>query len=426
MSNDQAILAAFLSTTVLGWILSIVDFIGGNAYDLRSLTKKRPRILHPTSKRFRHRPLISVIVPAHNEALAIRRCITQLFNSSYRKFEVIIVDDASTDATKKLVKDVSKLSPRRSIKLVSKRHQSGKAMAALAGFQKHASGELILVLDADTLVDRTALRAIANHFTDEGTELGLLNVQVVEHPSVIGLMQRFDYIKANQTRKVNSLFNSEVYLGSRISGTVYRRSVFRRIIKLQHSAQSNASAVGLAMASIGNKTCRVRYIHDAVLFTEPLTSLANLISQRSRWVLGDWQVFSTSLKQIFGKGRSQTTKLAKLRLPLSAWQQVATIIELFVIAYFMYLAIFLQQPAMYFILWAAASFILLFNILISSQMSVKSRLNLIPYTPLMFHLLLVMRLIEVLSILKSVIKAKVVHSSQPAVWQTPKRLADQI
>jgi chlorobactene glucosyltransferase len=51
-------------------------------------------------------PLISIIVPARNEALNIRHCIEALQSQTYSNLEIIVVDDASTDATPKILEQL--------------------------------------------------------------------------------------------------------------------------------------------------------------------------------------------------------------------------------------------------------------------------------------------------------------------------------
>src|SRR3990172_5473058 len=52
-------------------------------------------------------PLISVIVPARNEARNIRRCVTALLAQTYPRLEVIVVDDHSTDATPSILEELA-------------------------------------------------------------------------------------------------------------------------------------------------------------------------------------------------------------------------------------------------------------------------------------------------------------------------------
>ena len=54
------------------------------------------------------KPYISVIIPSYNRAAVLERAIYSVLRQSYTDFELIVVDDGSTDQTKQLVKDIFK------------------------------------------------------------------------------------------------------------------------------------------------------------------------------------------------------------------------------------------------------------------------------------------------------------------------------
>lgn len=89
-------------------------------------------------------PKISVIVPAYNSALFIRQTIASITAQSFEDFEIIVVDDGSTDATAEIA---STLDAR--IRVVRQRNQ-GIAGARNSGLS-HARGELIAFIDHDDL-----------------------------------------------------------------------------------------------------------------------------------------------------------------------------------------------------------------------------------------------------------------------------------
>jgi chlorobactene glucosyltransferase len=98
-------------------------------------------------------PLVSVIVPARNEARNIGRCVRHLLGAKYPNFEVIVVDDHSTDGTGDIVRAIGKEDGRGLVRLLDApplpEGWFGKQWACQSGAAE-ARGSLLLFTDADT------------------------------------------------------------------------------------------------------------------------------------------------------------------------------------------------------------------------------------------------------------------------------------
>ena len=105
-------------------------------------------------------PLVSIIVPARNEAKNIRRCVEALLAQDYPAFEVLVLDDRSTDSTPAIL---TKLSARdsRLVVLMGTELPTGWAGKPHALYQaaKAAGGDWLLFVDADTYLSPNALSA---------------------------------------------------------------------------------------------------------------------------------------------------------------------------------------------------------------------------------------------------------------------------
>jgi len=103
-------------------------------------------------------PLISVIVPAHNEEAVIEDCLKSVLQQDYPRYELVLVDDRSTDRTASKAEEV--LRGRRNCRIVSVDHLptgwTGKCHA-LAAAIPHVSGEWFAFLDADSVLHPNAL-----------------------------------------------------------------------------------------------------------------------------------------------------------------------------------------------------------------------------------------------------------------------------
>jgi len=133
--------------------ISTAFFIGGmiviywlhNQHHLDIIVEQAP---HPP-----HTPLISVCIPARNEERNIRACVEAILAQEYPNFEVIVLDDRSTDATSSILADITSRAPRlRPINgadlpegWVGKPHALHQAAAV-------ARGDWLCFVDADTFI----------------------------------------------------------------------------------------------------------------------------------------------------------------------------------------------------------------------------------------------------------------------------------
>ena len=91
-------------------------------------------------------PLVSVIIPTHNRAKLVGEAIHSVLKQTYRNFEVIVVDDGSSDNTREIIQDFAKKDLR--IKYIWQEHSGTPAVTRNTGI-KASIGELIAFLDSD-------------------------------------------------------------------------------------------------------------------------------------------------------------------------------------------------------------------------------------------------------------------------------------
>lgn len=92
------------------------------------------------------KPLFSIIVTAYNQEDCLDRAIKSVLEQSLQDFELIVVDDCSTDGTVKLIKEYA--DKRADVKLIRHDHNSSSHAARMTGV-KNAAGKYILFLDGD-------------------------------------------------------------------------------------------------------------------------------------------------------------------------------------------------------------------------------------------------------------------------------------
>lgn len=179
-------------------IMSVV-WITGSAYYFFYRERREDR--NPDEPPQREEwPPVSFLVPCHNEAPNVQETIRSLLNQDYPEFEVIAVNDASTDETGEVLEALAKEDPR--LRVIHFAENQGKAMglrvATLA-----SNHEILVGLDGDALLDSQATRWLTRHFIHSprvGAVTGnprvrnrttlIGRIQVGEFSSIIGLIKR--------------------------------------------------------------------------------------------------------------------------------------------------------------------------------------------------------------------------------------------
>jgi glycosyltransferase involved in cell wall biosynthesis len=100
---------------------------------------------------------ISVIIPAHNEEARIKECLHSVLSQDMKNFEIIVVNDGSTDKTKEIVERIKKKNRKIKISLINNPHGTSAAYARNRGVEK-SHGKYLYFLDADNkLVNKNFL-----------------------------------------------------------------------------------------------------------------------------------------------------------------------------------------------------------------------------------------------------------------------------
>jgi len=240
--------------------------------------------LHAARRRRQPRPEgfqapVSIVVPAYNEAAGIEQAVRSLASSDYPEFEVVVVDDGSTDCTGDLVDSLSLPGVR-----VIREPNRGKAEAlntALAA----ASYDLIAAVDADTVFEPGTLAALVRPFADPGVGAVAGNTKVGNRRSLLGLWQHLDYVTGfNLDRRLYDVLGCM----PTVPGAV---GAFRKSALLEFGGFSSDTLAEDTDATIalGRRGWRVVYAQDARGFTETPGSLGGLWRQRYRWSFGTMQ-----------------------------------------------------------------------------------------------------------------------------------------
>lgn len=139
-------------------------------------------------------PFVSILMPAHNEGAILYPVVEQMVNLNYPDYEVILINDGSTDDTAEVLKDLARKYKR--VRVVDLKPNCGKANALYLGLIA-SKGEILVGVDADSYLDKNALRYLVSHFVNKnnGERVGAVtgNPRVRNRGSLLGKLQLCEY-----------------------------------------------------------------------------------------------------------------------------------------------------------------------------------------------------------------------------------------
>jgi len=133
--------------------------------------QKYPQVINPDYK-----PFVTVMIPAHNEESVIGTTVQNILNMDYENFEVIVIDDRSSDNTAAVIKDLENRFDKVTALIRTPDAFPGKS-AVLNDAFKIAKGEAVLVFDADATVDPDFLSKLIPHL--EPKDVGAVQARKV-------------------------------------------------------------------------------------------------------------------------------------------------------------------------------------------------------------------------------------------------------
>lgn len=227
-------------------------------------------------------PLLSVVIPARNEARNIERCVRSVLASNYPRLEVVAVDDHSTDGTAAILQELASGDPRLRVVTPAALPAGwfGKQWACTAGYA-HCHGDVVAFFDADTwqsvdLLTRAthAMEARgADMLTVAGTqELGSFWERLVQPQVFAVMLQRFGGTETvNRSRHASEkIANGQCIF--------FRRAAYDDLGG--HAAVRDKVAEDLALAQhfFLRGKCVVLVLGLEQLYTRMYTSLAELVA----------------------------------------------------------------------------------------------------------------------------------------------------
>ena len=241
----------------------------------------------PNTIRLLNNPKVSIVVPCFNEEAHVREVIGHLMGMHYPNYEVIAVNDGSTDKTGSILEELAGLYPR--LRVIHQATNQGKAVGLnTAAFL--ADSDYIIGIDGDALLDHDAIPLFLQHFISSprvgavtgnprirtrSTLLGRL--QVGEFSSLVGLIKR-----------AQRVFYRQLFTASGVI-TAFRKSAIEDVGYWSQDMLTEDMDITWKLQLRG---WDVRFEPRALAWILMPETIRGLWKQRLRWAMGGLQIIA--------------------------------------------------------------------------------------------------------------------------------------
>jgi glycosyltransferase involved in cell wall biosynthesis len=129
-------------------------------------------------------PKVSVVVPNYNHERFLRKRLDSIYGQTYKNFEVILMDDCSSDQSRSILSEYAQRFPDVTVTLFNENNSGGVFRQWAKGI-KAATGDLVWVAESDDYCDENFLQALVRCFDDEAVMLAYARCEFVTVDEVV-------------------------------------------------------------------------------------------------------------------------------------------------------------------------------------------------------------------------------------------------
>ena len=244
-------------------------------------------------------PFISIFIPAHNEEFTIGDTVRSVCQSDYHedgepRYELIVVNDGSTDKTGEILAELKKEFPQ--LKIVT-RHppRSGKGKGFVLNDALTLSrGEIIGVFDADTYIKPDYLRTIVKYLSGDIAGVQSRVKMVNKNENFLARMQHVEFTTFGNTLVAKDNMQFTGFLGG--NGQFVKKQAIIDSGKWDGFAVTEDLNLAIKIILQGGK---IRYCGECAVYQEAVTDWRAFFRQRTRWAIGNFETLFVYFPQIF-------------------------------------------------------------------------------------------------------------------------------
>src|SRR5215475_2958520 len=261
---------------LIGIVLGVLRFLFIGALAVRERWHSRRAVYSDAFM-----PSVSVIIPAYNEEKVICQTIRSLLDSDYAHYNIVVVDDGSSDNTAQRVSESFSAEPRvhRYTKV-----NGGKSQALNYGMAQ-TQADIVVTLDADTVFRRDTVRKLVRPFVDPQVAAVAGNAKVGNRINLLTNWQALEYIASqNLDRRAFALLNCISVVPGAVGA--WRSELLVRAGGFAEETLAEDADLTLALLRLGYT---IDYEEEAMAFTEAPDTVRGFVKQRFRWMYGTLQ-----------------------------------------------------------------------------------------------------------------------------------------
>jgi len=247
---------------------------------------------------------VEIIIPMYNERKVILGTVRNVLCINHKNLLITIIDDGSNDGSLDLVRENFQ-----EYSQVQILHQVNKGKSVALNYAiGNSTRDIIICIDADTLVKPNIVEKILPYFNEEKVAAVSGNIRVGNRKNLITNLQHLEYItNPNYERAVFEVLNGIMVVPGAIGA--FRRSIVANIGGYTNDTLTEDSEI--TMKILCNDYI-IRNAVDVIGYTEAPASLKTFFNQRIRWKVGTVQVLIKYRKKIFS---IRNKALAQLVIP---------------------------------------------------------------------------------------------------------------
>jgi cellulose synthase/poly-beta-1,6-N-acetylglucosamine synthase-like glycosyltransferase len=236
-------------------------------------------------------PLISILIPAHNEERVILDILNDFLNQTWKKFQLVVICHNCSDRTFEVA---SSLKDERLKVIELKTKEAGKALALNEGL-KHCIGEIVVQMDADNRVPPNFLQRIIGYFSNP--KIQAIQARLLTKNANFNLLTKCQQLEYDLFGMPFWEGRMALGLSCTIGGTgvVIRRKILEEVGGWENELIEDFDLY----CKLTQRGIRVVYAPDVECYDEKPPYWSSLIIQRARWIKGHFKILRKRMFQPF-------------------------------------------------------------------------------------------------------------------------------